>query len=131
MLQIQKVCPATENKFINQGDSCFLCTGCNKLVMDFRNKSMDEIDALSDQFECGIFDAQQLSHIPVLNWKKRWTYRFMVAASFLGFTIAPIEASTQIENTKRATYTSSVSDNDSKNLENAFLVKTGLQKVQK
>lgn len=81
--------------------------------MDFRNKSMDEIDALSDQFECGIFDAQQLSHIPVLNWKKRWTYRFMVAASFLGFTIAPIEASTQIENTKRATYTSSASDNDS------------------
>ncbi len=110
MLQLQKVCPATENKFIDQGDSCFLCTGCNKLVMDFRNKSLDEIHSLSDQFECGIFDDHQLSHTPVLNWKKRWTYRFLVAASFLGFTIAPIEASAQLENPESASFTSNTSE---------------------
>ncbi len=95
MAKILKVCPATANKFIDQGNACFLCTGCNKLVMDFRNKSLDEIEANREQFSCGIFDKEQLSHTPYLGIKKRWIYRVLVAASFLGFQIAPIEADAQ------------------------------------
>lgn len=96
MAKILKVCPATTNNFIDQGNSCFLCTGCNKLVMDFRNKTWEEIEDLRDQFTCGIFDKEQLSHTPYLERKKRWMYRLLVAASFLGFQISPIEADAQI-----------------------------------
>lgn len=98
MLQINEPCPVSMNQLQKTGTNCYFCKGCSKEVIDFTEANESEILAYKGQKICGIYRNEQLEARPVFHWRKAILFRFLAAASFLGFTISPVQADTQIPN---------------------------------
>ena len=58
-LRVENPCPMLLSR-MSAGDGCFECKSCKKEVIDFRNKSSEEIKDLSTPETCGIFTLDQL-----------------------------------------------------------------------
>lgn len=98
MLQIKDPCPVSMNQLQKTGENDYFCKGCNEKVIDFTRASDSEIQAYKGQKICGIYRTDQLEAKPVFHWRKAILFRFLTAASFLGFTVSPVHADEQIPN---------------------------------
>lgn len=83
-IQLTFKCPKTLNE-LTACNSDWYCTGCNKVIMDFRG--MEEARILNslnngDKIHCGIFDAARIAYTPQPKWQ-RWVSAGLIA---LGLT---------------------------------------------
>ncbi|MCB9260832.1 MAG: hypothetical protein H6607_00435 [Flavobacteriales bacterium] len=90
-MQIKNPCPASIARMKKQGNS-FYCKGCQKFVVDFRDKSNDEIKEIIGYGGCGIFRNDQLINQKRYGgWGQAVFYALMVL-SFVGFSVKPMKA---------------------------------------
>lgn len=93
-LRVENPCPMLLSR-MSTGDGCFECKSCKKEVIDFRNKSSEEIKDLSTPETCGIFTIDQLPGQQKMGFSRKAVFYALAFCSFLGFNITPVQASTK------------------------------------
>lgn len=91
-LRIDKPCPVLLSRMANNGNT-LNCKSCQKEVIDFRNKTPEEIKALLTANTCGIFRNEQLSAPPRMTFFRKGVFAALTVLSFLGFNVGPVNAS--------------------------------------
>lgn len=92
-MHIENPCPINSNQLKDLGNNCFYCSGCEQKVIDFTNSTTAEIEQYKGKKVCGIFNNEQLTHLPVLSFRKRISFKYLSILSFFGFAIHPVQAS--------------------------------------
>ena len=100
-LKIDNPCPANWDYMASTEKGKF-CNSCSKEVMDFTDKSDEEIRAYflqSKGYNCGNFRADQLKDQKNINPSWKYTLRFtvLVFLAFLGLNVTPIQAQNKTE----------------------------------
>jgi hypothetical protein len=96
-LYIAAPCPFAASK-LNKNSEGYFCKSCSKTIVDFRDKTTEEIfEVLKQNKVCGVFLNEQLEVQPKLNFRSSLKFQFLLLASILGFSIKPIKS--QINNT--------------------------------
>jgi len=100
-LRINNPCPLLQSRLNKTTDGNFDCNSCCHKVFDFTKASDEEILKVlaSGGKICGIFQEDQLKGQDKVryNFWQKLAYRFLVAASFLGFTVSPLHVSAQLQ----------------------------------
>ncbi len=97
-LKIEQPCPMTLGR-IKNGDH-FYCKSCNNTIVDFRDKSMDEIvQSLSKQSTCGIFNDDQIVK-PSFSFTTTLLFKFLTFLAVSGFNVKPLSAQTTSQTTR-------------------------------
>lgn len=79
---------------VTQGDGTFYCGSCSNSIIDFRDKSIDEIkEIIANKQVCGIFDNTQLSQ-PRFSFRYKIHYAILTLIAVFGFNVKPIHAQT-------------------------------------
>lgn len=92
-LRIENPCPfAPTNR--NKVGNDYYCKSCKKTIIDFREKSMEEILSQINENTCGIFRNDQLPAQKPLKFSKQILFYFFTVLSFLGFSVKPLSAQT-------------------------------------
>lgn len=94
-MEIRRPCPASLSNMTKSGDAYF-CPGCSKSVIDFRDKSIEEIKEKLQLGGCGVFNSDQLTQQKRFGYFGRFAFRVLTVISFLGFTVKPMKAQTTI-----------------------------------
>lgn len=98
-IKIDDPCPMLLNR-MDKRDKDFHCGSCNKLVVDFRNRSNEEIrDILSSsQGQCGIFLPEQLTqqHEVRHTWSYKVAFVVLVIMSWFGSAVQPLNAQSAV-----------------------------------
>jgi hypothetical protein len=86
---IENPCPMILNRIKKEGD--FYCKSCSKEIIDFRNKSSEEIISKSKDGSCGIYNEDQVTktHYGI---RKRFLFQLLTIFSFIGFNVKPLQA---------------------------------------
>lgn len=95
-LRLPSPCPMTMNRL--KKDDGFHCNSCKKDIVDFRNKTDEEIIAYlkaSTQNPCGIFREEQVS-VPTYSWKSAFLFKALTVLAFIGFNVSPMSAQATI-----------------------------------
>lgn len=90
-IHIENPCPMSLNK-MKTADG-FYCKSCSKTIIDFRNKSVDEIINVDSDITCGIFSEEQVS-TPTFSFKYKILFRALTLLSIIGFNVKPLNAQT-------------------------------------
>lgn len=90
-MKVYQPCPIYLSKR-NKTEGGYFCSSCDKCIVDFRGKSMEEIKAVATPDTCGIFTRDQLSSVPVMPLPRRVVFSLLTVVSFLGFHIQPVRA---------------------------------------
>ncbi len=90
-LHIEKPCPIYLNESNKKGSE-FYCKSCKKSLIDFRDKSQEEILPYVGKNVCGVFNSNQLSGQQKLSFSKSMVFKFFTVLSFLGFPVSPLKA---------------------------------------
>jgi hypothetical protein len=96
-LRIENPCPFVPT-FMNKDGENFFCKSCNKSVVDFRKKNIDEIKCSIDNDTCGIFTIEQLPGQQTMKFSRQLLFYFFSFLSFLGYTVGPLSAQTSQTN---------------------------------
>lgn len=70
------------------------CKSCKKTIIDFREKSVEEILSQINENTCGIFRYDQLPAQKPLKFSKQMLFYFFTVLSFLGISVKPLSAQT-------------------------------------
>jgi hypothetical protein len=123
-LRIENPCPVRLSR-MTPSESGFFCNSCSKTVVDFRNKSMEEVLANIEVGGCGIFTSEQLPNQKPMTWRKWLGFYALAFLSFLGMNPAPIQAQTQVKQETIAHM-----DADGKTIGKAYDVAVGKSNTQ-
>lgn len=90
-MNISKPCPVyfSESSRVDGG---FSCKSCSTIVVDFTDKTPEEISMLLKENMCGIFRNDQLSEAPRFSFRNRVLFSILAFASFIGFNVHPVQA---------------------------------------
>ena len=94
-MEIKNPCPASLAN-MPKSDNGFYCSSCNKCVVDFRDKSVEEIKATLKPNDCGIFLPHQLQDQKRYNGFHRFAFGALVFLSVLGLNVKPLKAQTEV-----------------------------------
>jgi hypothetical protein len=87
---VQSPCPMMLFR-MKEKNGEYYCKGCQKEIIDFRDKSLVEIKAACTKDICGIFNNHQVNKV-----RRPFTYHLkymaLVVLSFFGFNVAPLRA---------------------------------------
>lgn len=97
-MRVENPCPMILSR-MSCGDGSFTCTSCKTQVVDFRNKSLEEIKRLSTPDTCGIFTTDQLPGQQKMAFSRKAVFYALAFCSFLGFNVRPVHAATKPMNT--------------------------------
>lgn len=112
-LKVANPCPVLLSR-MKKDDGDYFCVSCSKKIIDFRSKTQEEIISSSTQNTCGIFSSEQLSGQSKLSFFKRFFFYCLTLLSFLGFSVKPMSAQTELSN-KPLTEKSNTDNTDSSN----------------
>jgi hypothetical protein len=91
-IKLDAPCPITLGRLENS--SGFHCSSCDREIIDFRNKSTEEIIAfLSVNHACGIFNQDQVI-TPCFSFKNAFLFKVLTLLAILGFHVKPVAAQT-------------------------------------
>jgi hypothetical protein len=82
---------------MSKSDEGYLCSSCNKCVVDYREKTVEEIKATLKPGDCGIFSSHQLTNQKRYSGYRRFAFGFLVFLATLGFNVKPLKAQTDIQ----------------------------------
>lgn len=100
-LRIDNPCPMTLAR-VSSSDGTFYCDNCQNSIIDFRDKSNDEIiQLISSKKACGIFNDDQLVQ-PQYSLLYKIRFAVLTLVAVLGFNVHPIQA--QVSNLDSCTY---------------------------
>lgn len=92
-IKVENPCPFLLMRMKKVGDNYF-CKSCSKTVVDFRDKSIEEIKCLSNKDTCGIFKIDQLKGQQRQKFLRQSIFYLLTVLSFLGFNVKPLAAQT-------------------------------------
>lgn len=93
--KIQNPCPMTVAR-VTQGGDQFYCNACSNTIVDFRDKSVDEIkEIIAGNKVCGIFTAEQLNQ-PKFSFKYMLYYAVLSLIAVVGFNVKPMHAQSEL-----------------------------------
>ena len=92
-LKINNPCPVSLSNMKKCGDN-FTCKSCDKIVIDFRNKTDEQIRKELTKDTCGIFNTSQLSGQTNYSNFRQVAFNLLTLFSFLGFNVSPLKAQT-------------------------------------
>ncbi len=78
-----------------QKDGTFFCKGCQKHLIDCREKTREEIKSIEEVNFCGIFREEQLDAPARYTCFNRLLFLGLTGLSILGFSVQPLKAQTQ------------------------------------
>lgn len=87
-LHISQPCPFMPKASRKCGGG-FYCGKCDKVVVDFRGKTFEEIQAAGKNI-CGIFYSDQLGAQPKMRTHKAIVFALLTVFSFLGIQASPL-----------------------------------------
>lgn len=94
-LSISKPCPVSLLRMKKAGNNHF-CSTCSKTIIDYRNKSIEEIEKEIQPTTCGIFLLEQLKGQTSFTFLKQLLFNGLTILSFLGFSVRPVNAQTKV-----------------------------------
>jgi len=72
----------------------FSCKSCNQTLIDFRDKTTDEIiKIISVKKTCGIFNDNQVV-VPKFSWTNNLIFKLLTLLAIFGFNVKPLNAQT-------------------------------------
>jgi hypothetical protein len=92
-LRIDNPCPFVPTRMNKEGDN-FYCKSCKKTIIDFREKSSDDIKRTINKDTCGVFTVDQLPGQQRLKPSRQILFYFFSVLSLLGFAVRPLAAQT-------------------------------------
>lgn len=92
-ISVANPCPFLIRRMQKDGDN-FFCPGCSKQIIDFRNKTYEEIKCVSTKDTCGIFYPEQLTGQRKMRFDRQSLFHLLTFLSFLGFYVKPLNAQT-------------------------------------
>lgn len=92
-MQIKNPCPVAVQRMDKIGDH-FFCNSCQKEVIDFRDKSIDEIKQIISYGGCGIFNRNQMTQQKSYGFINRTLFYGLTLISLMGFNVKPLKAQT-------------------------------------
>jgi|GEM_PF-967876 len=92
-LRVDKPCPVLLTRMTKDGQNYF-CKSCSKTVVDFRDKTKDEIKRSINKDTCGIFTNDQLQGQQKTSILRQTLFYFLTVLSFFGFSVRPVSAQT-------------------------------------
>jgi hypothetical protein len=93
-IKVENPCPFLLNRMKKEGNNYF-CNSCSKTVIDFRDKTEDEIKCNVRKDTCGIFTIDQLKGHKRQSFLRQTLFYCLTVLSFLGFNVKPLTAQTQ------------------------------------
>jgi hypothetical protein len=72
----------------------YFCQSCSKTIIDFRDKTRDEIKCEINKDTCGRFTIDQLSGNEKTSFLNQTFFYILTILSFMGFTVKPLNAQT-------------------------------------
>ena len=89
-IKINHPCPMTLGRIKANKD--LSCKSCNQKLIDFRNKSNDEIiEVITGKKICGIFNNDQVG-VPKFSFRHDLLFKLLTALAILGFHVKPLQA---------------------------------------
>ena len=92
-LKIENPCPFLLMRMDKNGDNYF-CKSCSKIIIDFTQKTQEEIKCETKADTCGIFTFDQLHGQQKKTYLKQSIFYLLTLFSFLGFSVKPLSAQT-------------------------------------
>lgn len=96
-IRIDAPCPMLLQR-MTKDENGYFCSSCSKKLMDFRDRSEQEIRSAITENTCGIFYTSQIQKTKQ-SFKKQFLFYCLTVCSFLGFNVKPLRAETSISNT--------------------------------
>lgn len=90
-IKVESPCPFLLNRMGKEGKDYF-CKSCSKTVVDFREKTEDEIKCFANTGSCGVFTINQLKGQQRLSVSRQTIFYALTVISFFGFNVKPITA---------------------------------------
>ena len=92
-IRLSNPCPMLLAR-MKKEDSGYYCKACTKVVIDYSNKSLEEIIATFQPGTCGIFSADHVQPNPNMPFKRRFLFYGLTLLSFFGFNVKPLQSQT-------------------------------------
>lgn len=70
----------------------FHCKSCSKKIIDFRDKSYNDVKKESTPETCGIFNDYQVKTHTNYNYHKKFLFKALTILSLIGFNVSPLSA---------------------------------------
>lgn len=105
-LRIESPCPSLLLRMDKNGDDYF-CKSCSKTIIDFTQKTQEEIKDVLTEDSCGIFTADQLHRQQKQPFFRQSFFYLLTVLSFLGFSVKPLSAQT-IDTTRTKSETTKI-----------------------
>lgn len=113
-LKVEIPCPSLLIRMNKEGNDYF-CKSCSKTVIDFRDKSTEDIASTMKEGICGVFTSEQLTGQPTFSFGRQVRFYLMTTLAFIGFTVKPLSAqvpdTTKVES-KTIKINSKIKNND-------------------
>jgi hypothetical protein len=77
---------------MNKVNNNYSCNSCNKIVIDFRHKTLEEIQDILKSGTCGIFNTHQLPAQQKMSFARKTIFYGLTLLAFLGFAVNPVKA---------------------------------------
>lgn len=88
-LRVDNPCPFLLERMKKNEDG-YHCRSCSKTIIDFRDKTTEEICSSIDGNTCGIFYRHQLTGQQKMSAFRQTVFYCLVFLSFLGFKVKPV-----------------------------------------
>lgn len=88
-LRVDNPCPFLLERMKKNEDG-YHCRSCSKTIIDFRDKTTEEICSSIDENTCGIFYRHQLTGQQKMSAFRQVAFYCLVFLSFLGFNVKPV-----------------------------------------
>ncbi|MDZ4823251.1 MAG: hypothetical protein SH856_07315 [Flavobacteriales bacterium] len=92
-LKVENPCPFLLMRMDKNGDNYF-CKSCSKTIIDFTQKTQEEIKCAITPDTCGIFTVDQLHGQQKRTFLRHSIFYLLTLLSFLGFGVKPLSAQT-------------------------------------
>jgi hypothetical protein len=127
-INLQNPCPMTLNR-MKSGDT-FFCKSCDKKIVDFREKTTEEIMhyfSNSTGSGCGIFKRSQVN-VSEYSFRNKILYKLLTILAVLGLNVKPLEAQTKKEILNDSASTARRTVNSERSIENKATEKVETKK---
>jgi hypothetical protein len=92
-LKVDNSCPFLLARMTTDGQNYF-CKSCSKTIVDFREKTSDQLKCSINKDTCGIFTIDQLPGQQNATFFRQAIFYFLTILSFLGVSVKPLNAQT-------------------------------------
>lgn len=92
-IQLSNPCPMLLSRMKKEGPD-YYCKSCSKKVVDYSNKSIEEIIATLKPGTCGIFNPDHVKPTPNRSLKRQWLFYGLTLLSFFGLNVKPLQSQT-------------------------------------